>query len=45
LDPADAKVDVSVRLGRKPIPVALAVTPNSVWVLTYEGTLTRVELT
>jgi Tol biopolymer transport system component len=45
LDPVAGQADVSVRLAPKPIPVALAVAPNSVWVLTYEGTLTRVELT
>ena len=45
LDPVAGRADVSVRLAPKPIPVALAVAPNSVWVLTYEGALTRIELT
>jgi len=44
LDPASGKVDVSVHLDRKPIPIAMVKAPGSIWVLTYEGTLTRVVL-
>jgi len=33
---------VTIHLDRKPIPVAIAIAPSSVWVLTYEGTLTCV---
>ena len=44
LDPVSGEVDVTVRLDRKPIPTAMAVAPNSVWVLTYDGTLIRVAL-
>jgi Tol biopolymer transport system component len=45
LDPTTGKIDVTVQLDRKPIPVAIAVAPHSVWVLSYGGTLTRVALT
>ncbi len=44
LDPASGKADVTVHLDRRPIPTAMAVAVDSVWVLTYEGTLTRVAL-
>lgn len=36
---------MTVHLDRKPIPIAMAVAPDSVWVLTYDGTLMRVALT
>ncbi len=45
LDPTTGKIDITVQLDRKPIPVAIAVAPHSVWVLTYGGTLTRIALT
>jgi len=44
LDPNSGKVDVTVHLDRRPIPTAMALALDSVWVLTYDGTLTRVEL-
>ena len=44
LDPDSGRVDVIVHLDRKPIPTAIAVAADSVWVLSYDGTLTRVEL-
>ncbi|MDP9301369.1 MAG: hypothetical protein M3P43_10820 [Actinomycetota bacterium] len=44
LDPVSGKVDVTVHLDRKPIPTAMTVAPSSVWVLTYDGMLTRVAL-
>jgi streptogramin lyase len=44
LDPGSGKVDVTVHLDRKPIPIAMAVAPGSVWVLTYDGTLIGVRL-
>jgi hypothetical protein len=37
LDPVSGKVDVTVHLDRKPIPTAMAVAPDSVWVLTTTG--------
>lgn len=45
LDPTTGKIDITVKLDQKPIPVAIAVAPDSVWVLTYGGTLTRIALT
>ena len=44
LDPVSREVDVTVHLDRKPIPTAMAVAPDSVWVLRYDGTLTGVAL-
>jgi hypothetical protein len=44
LDPVSGEVDVTDHLDRKPIPTAIAVAPNSVWVLTYDGTMTRLAL-
>jgi hypothetical protein len=43
-DPGAGVVDVSVSLGRDATPIAMAVAPGSVWVLNYEGTVTRVGL-
>jgi TolB protein len=43
-DPGAGGVDASVSLGRDATPIAMAVTPGSVWVLNYEGTVTRVGL-
>jgi TolB protein len=43
-DPATGLVDVSVKLDRDSTPIAIAVAPRSVWVLNYEGTVTRVAL-
>jgi Tol biopolymer transport system component len=43
-DPSSQRVDVSVRLDRDSTPIAMAVAPGSVWVLNYEGTVTRVGL-
>jgi hypothetical protein len=44
LDPVLGTVDVTVHLNRKPVPTAIAVAPDSIWVLTYDGALTRVAL-
>jgi hypothetical protein len=42
LDPASGEVtNLTVSEGT---PVAMAVSPNAVWILNYEGTLTHVEL-
>ncbi len=43
-DPSTQRVDSSVRLDRDLTPIAMAVAPGSVWVLNYEGTVTRVGL-
>jgi hypothetical protein len=43
-DPSTGQVDISVRLNRDSTPIAMAVAPGSVWVLSYEGTVTRVGL-
>ena len=43
-DPSTGQVDISVRLGPDSTPIAMAVAPGSVWVLNYEGTVTRVGL-
>jgi TolB protein len=43
-DPATGLVDVSVKLDRDSTPIAIAVARRSVWVLNYEGTVTRVAL-
>lgn len=43
-DPGTGGVDVWVTLGRDATPIAMAVAPGSVWVLNYEGTVTRVGL-
>jgi streptogramin lyase len=43
-DPSTGQVDISVRLGPDSTPIAVAVAPGSVWVLNYEGTVTRVGL-
>ncbi len=43
-DPVTGTVDVNVDLGKASTPIAIATSPGSVWVLDYEGTLTRVEL-
>jgi WD40 repeat protein len=43
-DPSTQRIDVSVRLDRDSTPIAMAVAPGSVWVLNYEGTVTRVGL-
>jgi hypothetical protein len=43
-DPSTGQVDMSVRLDRDSTPIAIAVAPGSVWVLNYEGTVTRVGL-
>jgi len=43
-DPAIGLVDASVKLDRDSTPIAIAVAPRSVWVLNYEGTVTRVAL-
>jgi len=44
LDPTTGETDVSVDLERGVTPIAIAVTEQDVWVLNYQGTLTRVDL-
>ena len=44
-DPATGRVDISVDIGSGSTPIAMAAAPESVWVLNYEGTVTRVGLT
>jgi Tol biopolymer transport system component len=43
-DPATGTVDVNVDLGKASTPIAIATSSGSVWVLDYEGTLTRIDL-
>jgi len=43
-DPDTGGIDVSVNLDRDSTPIAMAVAPGSIWVLNYEGTVTRVSL-
>jgi TolB protein len=43
-DPDTGRVSVSINLDRDSTPIAMAVAPGSVWVLNYEGTVTRVAL-
>jgi hypothetical protein len=42
--PETGQVDVVVDLGPDRIPVDMAVTDSSIWVVNYEGSLTRVDL-
>ncbi len=43
-DPSTGRIDLSVRLDRDSTPIAMAVAPGRVWILNYEGTVTRVAL-
>lgn len=43
-DPATGAVEVNVDLGKASTPIAIATSSGSVWVLDYDGTLTRVDL-
>jgi hypothetical protein len=43
-DPATGGVDVDVSLGLPANPIAMALGPGSIWVLNYEGSLTRIDL-
>lgn len=43
-DPSTGRVDISVNLDPDSTPIAMAVAPGSLWVLNYEGTVTRVGL-
>jgi dipeptidyl aminopeptidase/acylaminoacyl peptidase len=43
-DPSTGRIDLSVRLDRDSTPIAMAIAPGSLWVLNYEGTVTRVGL-
>ena len=43
-DPADGAVTELLELNGG-TPVAMAIAPDSVWILNYEGTLTHVALT
>ncbi len=45
LNPVTHEVDVTASLDPTPIPVAIAVSPNAIWVLDYQGGLTRLGLT
>ena len=42
--PRTGRIDVSVRLDRDSTPIAMAVAPGSLWILNYQGTVTRVGL-
>ncbi|TMK47277.1 MAG: hypothetical protein E6G55_03780 [Actinobacteria bacterium] len=42
--PSTERIDVSVRLDRDSTPIAMAVAPGSLWILNYQGTVTRVGL-
>jgi dipeptidyl aminopeptidase/acylaminoacyl peptidase len=44
-DPIAGRVDLSVDIRSGSTPIAMAVAPESVWVLNYEGSVTRVGLT
>jgi Tol biopolymer transport system component len=44
-DPRSGQVDLSVDQDPQSTPIAMAVAPDSVWVLNYEGTVTWVALT
>jgi sugar lactone lactonase YvrE len=43
-DPVEGRVDATVDLPADLTPTALAVTPSSVWVANYEGSVTRIEI-
>jgi hypothetical protein len=43
-DIATGKVEVSVQLDPGRNPISIAVSPGAVWVLNYDGTLTRVDV-
>ena len=43
-DPIAGRVDLSVDIRSGSTPVAMAVAPDAVWILNYEGTLTHVAL-
>jgi len=45
LDPATAEVESVVTLPRELAPIDMAVTPDSLWVVNYEGSITRMDLT
>lgn len=45
LDPATAEVDPVVTLPQWLGPIDMAVTPDSLWVVNYEGSITRMDLT
>jgi TolB protein len=45
LNPVTGGIDVTVQLDPKPIPIAIAVGPGAAWVLAYDGSLTRIDLT
>jgi len=44
LDPTTGETDVTVQLERGIDPIAISATEDAVWVLNYQGTLTRVGL-
>jgi TolB protein len=44
-DPITGRVDMSLDVAPASTPIAMAAAPESVWVLNYEGTVTRVGLT
>lgn len=44
-NPSSGIIDVSVELPEGTTPIAMATSPGAVWVLNYEGTVTRVGLT
>jgi DNA-binding beta-propeller fold protein YncE len=45
LDPATAEVEPVVTLPWELSPIDMAVTPDSLWVVNYEGSITRMDLT
>jgi hypothetical protein len=45
LDPATAEVDSVVTVPAELAPIDMAVTPDSLWVVNYEGSITRMDLT
>jgi hypothetical protein len=43
-NPATGRVDVDVELDLSASPIAMALAPGSIWVLNYEGSVTRIDL-
>jgi streptogramin lyase len=43
-DPSTGSVDLSVRLPDETTPIAMITSPGVVWVLNYEGSLSRIDL-
>jgi hypothetical protein len=45
LNPADGSTDVRVRLPEGSTPIALATGESELWVVDYDGSVTRIDLT